>query len=45
MPEPSHVLVAHPVGSAALLGAQFCKDWDKCDTNGSADKLERKFIL
>ena len=44
--EPSNVLVAHPVriGSATLLGARSCKDWER-DTIGSAGQLEREFIV
>ena len=44
--EPSNVLVAHPVriGSASLLGAQSCKDWER-DTIGSANQLEREFMF
>ena len=44
--EPSIGLVAHPVriGSASLLGARSCKDWER-DTIGGANQLEREFMF
>ena len=46
VPGPSIGLVAHPVriGSASLLGARSCKDWER-DTVGSANQLEREFMF
>ena len=46
VPEPSNVLVAHPVriGSATLLGARSSKDWER-DTIGMADQLEREVMF
>ena len=46
VPEPSIGLVARPVriGSALLLGARSCKDWER-DTIGSANQLKREFMF
>ena len=46
LPEPSIGLVTPPVmiGSASLLGARSCKDWER-NTIGSSDQLEREFVF